>query len=90
MQLNQETVVRTMYEDGDYQMFQDLRVLAIDGSKVQLPTNPETIEAFGTFAYRSQRPNSEGEHVYALASVLAPAHSYEVELVRVTRSQMTW
>lgn len=95
MVLNQEAVVRTMYEDGDYQTFQDLRILAIDGSKVQLPTNPETIEAFGTFAYRSQRPNSEGQHAYALASVLydvlnrvavdavlAPAHSYEVELAK--------
>jgi hypothetical protein len=95
MALNQEAVVRTMYEDGDYQTLHGLRVLAVDGSKVQLPTNSAITKEFGTFAYRSQRPNSDGEHAYALASVLydvlnrvaldavlAPSHSYEVELAK--------
>jgi hypothetical protein len=95
MALNQEAVVRTMYEDGDYQTLHDFRILAVDGSKVQLPTNAATTKEFGTFAYRSQRQNSDGEHAYALASVLydvlnrvaldavlAPSHSYEVELAK--------
>lgn len=90
--MNQAAVVTTMYEDGDYQTLHGFRILAVDGSKVQLPTNSETKEAFGAFAYRSQRPQVAGEHSYALASVLydvlnrvaldaqlAPAHTYEVE-----------
>lgn len=97
IKMNQEAVVRTMYEDDDYQTFHGLRILAVDGSKVQLPTNDETIAEFGTFAYKSNYPGPHGEHSgehsYALASVLydvlnrvsldavlAPAHSYEVEL----------
>ena len=93
IELNQEAVVRTMYEDGDYQTYNGLRVLAVDGSKVQLPTNDETRAVFGTFAYRSQLPQVHGENSYALASVLydvlnrvaldarfAPCSSYEVDL----------
>ena len=74
IELNSKAVVATMYEDGDYQMFQGFRMLAIDGSKIQLPTNDETIEEFGTFAYKSNYPGlhgeRSGEHAYALASVL--------------------
>lgn len=93
IELNQTAVIQTMYEDNDFQTRHGLRILAVDGSKIQLPTNPETIEAFGTFAYRGPRPGSEGEHSYALASVLydvlnhvaldallMPAHSYEVDV----------
>lgn len=97
IELNQEAVVKTMYEDGDYQTFKGLRILAIDGSKIQLPTNGETEKEFGSFAYKSLWPkgngNIQGKHSYALASVLydvrnrvaidavlAPGHSYEVNL----------
>jgi len=82
-----------MYETDDYQTYKGLRILAVDGSKIQLPTNAETIEEFGTFAYQNQRPQVSGLHSYALASVLydvmnrvaldaklAPCHAYEVEL----------
>jgi hypothetical protein len=91
--LNQEAVVRTMYEDGNYQTYKGLRILGVDGSKVQLPTNEETEQVFGAFAYRNQRSQVSGKHSYALASVLydvmnrvavdaelAPCHAYEVEL----------
>ena len=61
IELNSKAVVATMYEDGDYQMFQGFRMLAIDGSKIQLPTNDETIEEFGTFAYKSNYPGLHGE-----------------------------
>lgn len=93
IELNQEAVVRTMYEDGDYQTYRGLRILGVDGSKIQLPTNGDTIKVFGTFAYKSQQPGVNGEHSYAIASVLydvlnrvaidsqlAPAHAYEVDL----------
>jgi hypothetical protein len=82
-----------MYGDGDYRTFKGLRILAVDGSKVQLPTNNETTEVFGTFAYRSALPQVHGEHSYALASVLydvlnrvavdaqlLPARAYEVDV----------
>jgi hypothetical protein len=100
IELNQEAVIRTMYEDDDYRTFHGLRVLAIDGSKMQLPTNDETVKEFGVFTYHSMQPHGKGsmvsgEHAYALASVLydvlnrvaldavlAPGHSYEVELAR--------
>jgi hypothetical protein len=95
MALNQEAVIRTMYEDGDYQTLHGFRILAVDGSKVQLPTNPETKKTFGSFAYTNQQTNTHGEHSYALASVLydvlnrvaldavlAPSHSYEIELAK--------
>lgn len=95
---NQETVVRTMYEDGNYQTWKGLRILAVDGSKVQLPTNDETEKVFGSFDYHSVQSQGRGSmvsgrHSYALASVLydvlnrvaldailAPSHSYEVNL----------
>jgi hypothetical protein len=100
MALNQEAVIRTVYEDGDYKTLHGFRVLAVDGSKVQLPTNPETKKVFGSFDYHSMQlhgkgPMVSGEHSYALASVLydilnrvaldavlAPSHSYEVELAK--------
>jgi len=45
IELNQEAVVATMYDDGDYQTWQGHRVLAIDGSKLQLPDTPSTVKA---------------------------------------------
>jgi hypothetical protein len=90
--LNQETVVKAMYEDGDYQAWKNLRILAVDGSKVMLPTNDETVKEFGVLHY-DNGARATGEHSYAVASVLydvlnhvaidavlAPAHSYEVDL----------
>ena len=70
IELNTTAVVQTMYEDGDYRTAHGFRILAVDGSKVQLPANDATSKEFGTFAYRNQRTNTEGEHAYALASVL--------------------
>lgn len=93
IELNRTAVVQTMYEAGGYRTFHGFRVLATDGSKVQLPTTSDTSEAFGTVAYKNQRAGAEGVHAYALASVLydvlnrvaidavlEPSHSYEVEL----------
>ena len=95
MALNQEAVVRTMYEDGDYRTIHGLRILAVDGSSIMLPTNEETEKVFGTIHYGNQQHQTKvaGEHAYAHASVLydvlnrvaldavlAPSHSYEVEL----------
>jgi hypothetical protein len=91
IELNREAVVRTMYEDGNYETYKDLRILAADGSKVMLPSTDETIEAFGVVSYDNKRDT--GEHCYALASVLydvlnrvaldallVPCNTYEVDL----------
>jgi hypothetical protein len=90
--LNQETVVKAMYETSDYQTWKGRRILAVDGSKVMLPTNDETIKEFGVLRY-DNGAGAAGEHSYAVASVLydalnrvaidavlEPAHAYEVDL----------
>lgn len=96
IELNREAVVRTMYEDGDYETLYGLRLLAVDGSKIILPTSDETRATFGTVPYKNQRPDVAGEYSYALASVLydvlnrvaldaqlAPIQTYEVDLAAV-------
>jgi hypothetical protein len=71
IELNQEAVVATMYDDGDYQTWQGHRVLAIDGSKLQLPDTPSTVKAFGTWTYRAQHKGGiTGTCTMALGSVL--------------------
>lgn len=70
IELNQEAVVRTMYEDGDYKTLHGLRILAVDGSKIILPKSDETCRQFGTIAYRNKQRGITGEHCYARISVL--------------------
>jgi hypothetical protein len=69
VELNKLIIVKTMYGDDDYKTYKKLRILAVDGSKVHLPTNDETREAFGVERYKNQR-DITGEHSYGLASVL--------------------
>ncbi len=71
IELNQKAVVATMYEDGDYHTWQGHRVLAIDGSKIQLPDSLATRRAFGTWTYRAQHKGGiTGTCTMALGSVL--------------------
>lgn len=71
IELNQEAVVRTMYEDGDDQRFWGLRVLAVDGSKLLLPDHAAVREQFGTIPFSHGKSGlHQGERPYALASVL--------------------
>lgn len=72
MELNDKAVVQTMYEHGDYQTLHGLRLLAVDGSKVQLPDGSALAKEFGTMAYggKTGTEHATGEHTYALASVL--------------------
>lgn len=95
IELNQRAVVDTMYEDGDYQKWQGHRVLAIDGSKIFLPENSATTDEFGTLPYSIKQRDIDGEHVFAIASVmydvlnsisvdakLEHSHSYEVDIAK--------
>ena len=68
IELNQKAVVESRYRDADFWGF---RVLAVDGLKVRLPDTEEVRAAFGTIASSSgKNPQIQGEHPYALASVL--------------------
>ena len=94
IELNEKAVVDTMYADENYRTFWGFRILAVDGSKIRLPNNDKVCDEFGTIAYTNGKDNTEqGEHPYALASVLydvlnricltaklAPAKAYEVDL----------
>jgi Transposase DDE domain len=95
IELNRRAVIDTMYEDGDYQKWRGHRLLAIDGSKIFLPENPATTEEFGTLPYAIKQRDIEGEHVFAVASVmydvlnnisidakLEHSHSYEVDIAK--------
>lgn len=92
--LNQSAIVNTLYSDDEYHKFWGFRLLAVDGSKVVLPNTEEVREEFGTIRYSNGKNDEiEGEHPYALASVLydvlnriavdaqlGKAKAYEVDL----------
>ena len=60
-----ELEAETFYASSKYLKYKKrYRVWAIDGSKVDLPTNPETLEEFGS------EPFMHGENAQALASCL--------------------
>jgi hypothetical protein len=94
IELNQKAIIDVLYQDEDFKKFLGKRILAIDGSKIRLPNTQEVCDTFGTIAYsQGQDSNVQGEHPYALGSVLfdvlnrvaidatlAPANAYEVDL----------
>lgn len=94
IELNQSAIVDTVYSDDNYHKFWGFRVLAVDGSKVVLPNTENIREEFSTINYSNGKTAEiEGEHAYALASVLydvlnriaidaqlGKAKAYEVDL----------
>lgn len=46
LELNEE-LVKGYYSDGDYKKYKGYRLLAIDGSRIQLPNKEDVIEEFG-------------------------------------------
>ncbi len=71
IELNQKAIVDVVYQDEEFKKFWGKRVLAIDGSKIRLPNNPEICGEFGTIAYsQGEDSDVQGEHPYALASVM--------------------
>jgi hypothetical protein len=71
IELNQKAVVDIRYADTDHQRFRGYRLLAVDGSKIRLPDNDEIRAEFGTISYSNGKDAThQGEHPYALASVL--------------------
>ena len=50
VELNQEAVVKPLYEDtGEYQTWRGFRLLGIDGSKIILPDSASFRDTFGSF-----------------------------------------
>lgn len=71
IELNQQAVVASRYQEANFRTFRGFRVLAIDGSKLHLPDTDDVREAFGTITYSNGKdPRIQGERPYALASVL--------------------
>jgi len=90
IELNQEAIVRTCYDDGDYEKYKGYRILGIDGSKIYLPLEAQIIAEFGG---TPENQYSEEIHPFGVASVLydvlnriaidshlASANAYEVAL----------
>ena len=94
IELNQVSIVETMYSDDQTLKFWGFRVLAVDGSKIALPDNQEVRDEFGTLTWKNGKEHEiEAERPYALASVLydvlnrialdatlSKAKAYEVDL----------
>ena len=93
IELNQKAVVEVCYQEPDYQTWQGLRLLAIDGSKLRLPEAETITKHFGQIRYANQRSEVQGYHTYSQASVqydlcnrmaikagLESAPAYEVDL----------
>lgn len=71
IELNQKALVETVYEDeNEYKKFMGFRLLAIDGSKVILPNEPEIREEFGAQQIANQRADVSGEYACSTVSVL--------------------
>lgn len=68
IELNKMCVLPAVYEDGDYETYKGLRVLAVDGSKIMVPDNASTNAYFGSFD--STSPIVSNTYCMGLASVL--------------------
>jgi hypothetical protein len=90
IELNREAIVDTVYEE-DYKTYMGFRLMAIDGSKLQLPNNKKIKKHFGSIKYSNEQVS--GEHCTAVISVfydilnhiavdsiVGKAKSYEVDL----------
>ncbi|WP_276322144.1 IS4 family transposase [Paenibacillus thalictri] len=66
--LNDE-IVRGFYEDGDFKMYKGFRLLAMDGSVIEVPQTKETLQTYG------YATNQEGRKVARALS----SHLFDVE-----------
>jgi len=53
IELNQVSIVETVYSDDQYIKFWGFRLLAVDGSKIALPDNQELRDEFGTLSWKN-------------------------------------
>jgi hypothetical protein len=91
--INKEAIIDTVYADkGTYKKYKDLRLLGIDGTRIQLPDSKDIKLEFGTITNLNQHaelPEYSGGLVsilydllndLAIDSKLAPSHSSERHL----------
>lgn len=62
-----EITVETFYQDAEFYVWHDMRVLAIDGSRLMLPNSSDIIEEFGQ---QSFGPKANSPRSLALVSML--------------------
>lgn len=102
IELNQRAVVDVIYSDNDYRTWHGLRLLAVDGSQIMLPTTDEMEETFGSVHYRNQLTTVTGSYCAGLASVLydvlnrvvlnaqlKPLRTYEVDVAKEHLAHIT-
>lgn len=68
--LNKEGIIDNFYADGTYKKWRDFRLLAVDGSKITLPSSEEIKEEFGAVVTTDNKGVPQSEYNSALASVL--------------------
>jgi hypothetical protein len=78
-----EVAVNTFYEEADYDIWQDLRILAVDGSRLRLPYSKDIVKEFGEHLVG---PKAESKVCMATCSIV-----YDVlNQVTITSSIGPW
>ena len=92
IELNKRAIVDIVYSDDTYKKYRGFRVLAIDGSEIVLPNEPEVITMYGARTVSNQHGKDgfygigRGSVCYdvfngiILDSILAHGNAYEVNL----------
>jgi hypothetical protein len=62
-----EVAVDTFYNEADYHTWHEMRLLAVDGTRLVLPNHPSVVEAYGLHEFG---PNADSPRSLALGSML--------------------
>ena len=62
-----DVVTNTFYNDAPYKVWKNMRLLAVDGTRLMLPNHPSTKEEFGQHSFG---PKANSKRTMALASCL--------------------
>jgi hypothetical protein len=62
-----EVAVNTFYKGAEYYLWYNMRVLAVDGSRMVLPSHPSVVEEFGVHKFG---PKADSERSLAMGSML--------------------
>lgn len=81
LELN-DFVISEFYEDAPYLGYNNHRVIAVDGSTVELPNHPETVKEFGQTGFG---PNASAQKSMATISCLYDVANYLTLDVQVDR-----
>jgi hypothetical protein len=62
-----EVAVDTFYDEAEYYVWHDMKVLAVDGTRLLLPNHPTVKEEFGVHRFG---PNADSPRSLAIGSIL--------------------